>query len=143
MFFLSGLSQIKNSVSYVWASECTSIEYKPRAYTMINVVDAFPMVFTCFYFMFISKNWIYLSIFFNVLTYVGNAAAFICPESPRWLLINSRSKEAIKVLNDIAKMNKVDYVIPSNAIFVEDPANIGVAAIESSEKNSRIASSHD
>ena len=91
MFFLSGLSQIKNSVSYVWSSEVTSIEYKPRAYTMINVVDGLPMVVTCFYFMFISKNWIHLSIFFCALCYVALAAAFICPESPRWLLVNSRS----------------------------------------------------
>jgi len=40
-------------------------------------------------------------------------------------------------------MNKVDYVIPSNAIFVEDPANIGAVAIEASEKSSNIAGSHD
>ena len=99
MFGLSGLSQIKNSVSYVWSSECTSQLYKPKAYTWINVVDAMPMVLTCFYFQFISKNWVHLSTVFCILCYVALMAAFLCPESPRWLLINSRSDEAIQALN--------------------------------------------
>ena len=101
MFGLSGLSQIKNSVSYVWLSECTSKEYKARAFTTINIFDALPMVITCFYFMFISKNWVHLSTFFCVLSYVALIAAFICPESPRWLLVSGKSSEAIEELNKI------------------------------------------
>ena len=143
MFGLSGLSQIKNSVSYVWLSECTSREYKTRAFTMINVFDAFPMVFTCFYFMFISKNWIHLSVFFCVLSYLALFAAIFCPESPRWLLVNGNSEGAIKSLNSFAKMNKTPYgTIPPTAVFVEDPTNVQ-AALEAaglSEKRSHLAS---
>lgn len=123
MFGLSGLSQIKNSVSYVWLSECTSKPYKSRAFTTINVFDALPMVITCLYFMLISKNWIHLSLFFCCLSYLALVAAFICPESPRWLLIKGRSTEAITALNKIAHMNKVPGRIPTSAVFVEDLAS--------------------
>jgi len=91
MFGLSGLSQIKNSVSYVWLSECTSQPFKSQAFTFINIFDAMPMAITCLYFMFVSKHWVYLSLFFCVLSYLALAAAFFCPESPRWLLIKGNS----------------------------------------------------
>ena len=141
MFFLSGLSQIKNSVSYVWASECTSKEYKTRAFTAINIFDAFPMVFTCFYFMFVSKNWMHLSLFFCILCFVALAAAFLCPESPRWHLVNGRSKEAIIELNKIAAMNR-QPTIPANAIFIEDPSNVQAIIDGVSERRSRLASNN-
>lgn len=91
MFGLSGLSQIKNSCSYVWLSECTSKPYKARAFTTINIFDALPMVLTCVYFQFISKDWMHLSLIFCVLSYLALFATYFCPESPRWLLINGNS----------------------------------------------------
>ena len=96
---LSGLSQIKNSVSYVWLSECTSGPNKARAFTAINVFDGLPMVVTAGYFLFISKDWLYLSLFFCALSYIALMVAFFCPESPRWLIVNSRSAEGIDALN--------------------------------------------
>lgn len=123
MFGLSGLSQIKNSVSYVWLSECTSKPYKSRAFTTINVFDALPMVITCLYFQYVSKNWVHLSLFFCGLSYLALVFSFICPESPRWLLIKGRSAEAIAELNKIGRMNRSTERIPANAIFVEDTTN--------------------
>ena len=133
MFFLSGLSQIKNSCSYVWLSECTSSPHKAKAFTYINIFDALPMVLTCFYFMVIGKNWMVLPTIFTVITFVALFLAYFCPESPRWLLVNGNSVEAIKVLNDIAHINKSNDMVPANAIFVEDP--------NKDQKNNEIASS--
>jgi len=124
MFGLSGLSQIKISISYVWLSECTSKPYKTLAFTIINVVDSFPLSLTCLYFLYVSKNWVHLSLFFCILSYVALAASFLCPESPRWHLVKGNSKEAIKTLNQIAKLNGVSARIPEDAFFVEDPNNI-------------------
>ena len=126
MFFLSGLSQIKNSVSYVWLSECTSTPYKSQAFTYINIFDALPMVLTCAYFLLISKNWMHLPLIFTALTYVALFLAYFCPESPRWLVVNGRSSEAITVMNSMARMNKSATMIPKNALFVEDPNNVGL-----------------
>ena len=124
MFGLAGLSQIKNSVSYVWLSECTSKPFKTRAFTIINIIDALPILLYCLYFMFIGKNWMYLSLLFCILSYIALFAAFICPESPRWLLVNGRTEDAIVELNKIAKMNKSTMLIPTSAVFVENPNSI-------------------
>ena len=123
MFFLSGFSQIKNSVSYVWLSECTSGPYKPSAFTYISAFDALPMILTCLMYLFVSKNWLHLPLIFCILSFTATVLAYFCPESPRWLLVNGRSQEAIAQLNKIASMNKTRQ-IPENALFVEDPRNI-------------------
>lgn len=124
MFFVAGLSQIKNTCSYVWLSESTSKPYKSITFTYINSFDALPFVFTCLFYMFVSKNWIILPAIFCGLSYVAFILAFFCPESPRWLLVNGRSKEAIVELNKFAKINGAVTTIPSIAVFVEDPTNI-------------------
>lgn len=129
MFGLSGLSQIKNSVSYVWLSECTSRQYKTRAFTMMNIFDSFPLVFICLWFLLIGKNWVHIPLFFCLMCYVALIAAILCPESPRWLLINGKSEQAIKALNKIARMNKSTLYIEESAMFVEDPTNIKALAI--------------
>ena len=92
------------------------------------------MVVTCLYFMFISKDWLYLSLIFCVLSYLALITAFFCPESPRWLIVNSRSAEGIDALNQMARMNKVSMSrrIPEYAVFVEDPRSVQ-ARIEGGE----------
>jgi hypothetical protein len=47
----------------------------------------------------------------------------LCPESPRWLLVNGRRAEAIDALNYMARVNCTGCEIPAAASFVEDPTN--------------------
>ena len=94
-FYLMGLSQIRNSVSYVWASECVPLPKKSLVFTIINLVDAIPVAVTCLYFWFVSKDWYALNFYQLLICYVAFLAMLICPESPRWLLVNGRSAEAI------------------------------------------------
>ena len=122
-FFILGLSQIKNSVSYVWLTECVPLPYKSTAIIAISLVDAVPMGVTCFYFMYISKDWFYLSFFMLMLSVAATLLAFVCPESPRWLLVNGRRTEAIQALNKMAAWNGSPHRIPESASFVEDPNN--------------------
>ena len=90
---------------------------------MINMFDALPMAITCLTFLFLSKYWMWVCLGGAILTYTATIAAFFCPESPRWHLVNGRTSEAIKVLNEIARINGVEERIPSDTIFVEDPTN--------------------
>ena len=122
-FFLMGLAQVKAGTSYVWLSECTSLPYKSRAFTYINLFDAIPMALVGIYYIYLTKNWEWICLAMMILTYVAILMIYFCPESPRWHLINGRTPEAIVSLNYIAKMNGKEARIPTNAIFVEDPTN--------------------
>ena len=107
MFFLMGLSQLKVGVSYVWLSECVGFQYKSTAFTLINMFDGMTMANVCLYYMFISLDWFWLCLFFCLLSYVATLTILICPESPRWHLVNGRKREAIEAFNRIAEMNGV------------------------------------
>ena len=85
-----GLGNMKNSQTYVWASECVPFDRRAKAFTIINIVDALPTLFTGLYYIFIARDWftiyaINLSVSFSALI-----LALFCPESPRWLLYNNR-----------------------------------------------------
>jgi len=57
------------------------------------------------------------------MTCLGAVALFLAvvvmPESPKFLLINGRTEEAIASLNRIAWLNCAKSRIPSDAVFVE------------------------
>ena len=105
MFFLMGLTQIKVGVSYVWLSECVGFTYKSSAFTLINIFDGMTMAVVCVYYMWVSADWSWLCIFFTGLSYLAMALAFVCPESPKWHLVNGRTAEGIQALNIIARIN--------------------------------------
>ena len=91
MFFVMGLSQIKVGISYVWFSECVGYPYKSTAFTIINIFDGMTLAVQSIYFLFISRNWFWLPLFFCGLSYVATVTITICPESPRWHLVNGRA----------------------------------------------------
>lgn len=126
MFFIMGLSQVKVGVSYVWFSECVGFPYKSTAFTIINIFDGLTLAIQCIYFLYISRNWFWLPFFFTLLSYAATMTILICPESPRWHLVNGRRIEGIKALNRIAEMNETDERISEETIFVEDPTNFDV-----------------
>lgn len=87
------------------------------------MVDAAPMAVVCLTYLFLTRNWIWVCLLSTLLTYVATFLALYCPESPRWHLVNGRTREAIIALNQIAEMNGAQERIPALAIFVEDPTN--------------------
>ena len=108
----------------------TSFKNKPSANTYINVWDALVMVVVCTYYLTVSKNLLWLQIFMFVLSLIALGLAFVCPESPKWHIVNGRSSEAIKILNRIAAMNGREERIPSDARFVLDPTNYNDQAVD-------------
>ena len=85
-----GLSQIKNSVSYVWLSECVPQPLKSQAYTFINILDAVPMAIFCAYVSYIDPDWFSINLYALGFSYLAFILAFFCPESPRWYLVNGK-----------------------------------------------------
>ena len=81
-FFVTGLFQLQNSVSYVWLYESVSERSKPTAVTIVNAVYALPQPLMCLYIMFITKDWFLLCFLALILGYVSLIICYFCPESP-------------------------------------------------------------
>ena len=92
MFFVMGLTSIKVGASFVWLSKCVGHQYKSTAFTLINIFDGMTMAVTCSYYLFISKNWFWLLSFFCLVSYIATFVILLCPESPRWHLVNGRKE---------------------------------------------------
>ena len=122
-FFGIGLSQIKNSTAYNWLSESVSLQKKSTAYTLINIVDSVPLLVMCLYIMFVSTNWFHLNFWMVIIGYSALVVLAFCPESPQWLIVTGRRREAIRVLNGISRCNGHWYRIADTQEFVEDPGN--------------------
>ena len=122
-FFLLGISNLKNSQSYVWASECVPFQTKSKAFTIINVVDALPTLVTGAFYILVARDWFTIYAINVGVSYTALLLAFICPESPRWLLCNGRVEDAIKAINYIAKVNGSSERIPENAIVTIGPCD--------------------
>ena len=119
-FFVLGLSQIKLSQSYVWVSECVPMQSRAMAYTVINIVDASPMIVTCCWFLFVQREWFILNTIMLVVSFLAFGLAFICPESPRWLLVNGHREKSIETFNSIAAFNGSKTRLNINQRFTEE-----------------------
>ena len=116
-FFFIGFSNMKNSQSYVWASEVVPFNRRSKAFTLINVADALPPTITGLFYLLVSRNWFTIYFISVVISYSALLFAFICPNSPRWLLVNDKQDEAIQALNCIAKFNGSPVRISENTVF--------------------------
>ena len=105
-FFVLGISNLKNSVSYVWASESVPFKRRSTVFTIINVVDAMPTLITGGFYLLVAREWFTIYAINVAVGYSALLLALVCPESPRWLLYNGRQKEAIDALNYMARFNQ-------------------------------------
>lgn len=95
-------------------------KHKSMVNGVMNAFDTSTLAVTSVYFLFISRDWLYLYLFLAVLATICQITLLlVVPESPKWLLIKGKRNEAIAALNRIAVFNKTDYLIPNDAEFVE------------------------
>ena len=121
-FFVMGFSNLKNSQAYVWASESVTFERRSGVFTIINAVDASPPFWTGLFYLLVSRDWFPIFSINIVVSFTALILAFVCPESPRWLLYNGRQADAIDAINYMAWFNgnaDETMLIPSDAIFQE------------------------
>ena len=117
---LLGSMMIKNSLAYIWGFELTHSKQKSFASSTINLVDFSNAAVAGCFFLFVDNDWYPL-----YSTWVGmSAAAYIalllfCVESPKWLLMQGRTREAIDALNYIAWFNGSPNRISYDTVFVE------------------------
>lgn len=79
-----------------------------------------PILVTGLVYLVLTRDWFMIYALNVCVSLSALFLAFICPESPRWLLYNGRQAEAIDALNYMAKFNgKQDRRIEADAIFHE------------------------
>lgn len=110
----------KNSLCYAWLFELMVQRHKVTANTCLNMGDFGTILIVGIVFMFVTPNWAPLYLAFYIIGITGFLfIVLLCPESPKWLLLKGRQKEAIRALNYIARFNMSPNRISEDAEFIE------------------------
>lgn len=117
---LFGCAQLKQTVSYVWATELAPAAKSTVITVSLTCFNSGSLAFICAYFLLISRDWFPLMLFMTVLSTIAYlACVFVLPESPFWLFTHGRKRDAIDVLNYIGKLNGASHKIEYSVNFVE------------------------
>ena len=99
-YFINGAARSRYSICLSICVESSESKYGALASTYIFGIDCASLCLTCLFFRFVSNDaFIVLSIF-NVFGLVACVTSFLTfHESPKWLVLKHRTKEAIDVIN--------------------------------------------
>ena len=87
--------------------ESCESKYGALASSYILVIEVSSLWFTCFFLRFISNNAFVVLAIFNIIGLLSCVASLVIfYESPKWLVMKGRNKEAIDVINKIAQFNR-------------------------------------
>ena len=81
----------KNSLCYAWLFEFMVQRYKVAANTCVNMGDFVTILIVGIVFLYVTPNWVpvFYGLYFAALGgFLG--VLFLCPESPKWLLLQGR-----------------------------------------------------
>jgi hypothetical protein len=86
--------------------ESTESKNGALASTYIFAIDCTVLSITCLFFRFVSNNALIILSIYNLVGMLAciTSCIFIY-ESPKWLIMKKRTKEAIEVINKIAVIN--------------------------------------
>ena len=119
-FFLFGLTSTKSSLSYVYLNEFMNSRDKAFASSCINFVDVTGTAVAGLFWLYVERDCHSLFVGTVAITIIGYCFLVIVnAESPRWLLLNGRTVEAIRVLNYIAWFNGVENRVKEETKFIE------------------------
>ena len=105
-FTLMGLMCAKNSLCFTWLFELVDMRKKSIVSSAVNSLDFAIVIIAGIYYKFASREWAPLILaFFWTCVCCFVLTGVLCPESPKWLLLQGRNREAIESLNYIAKFN--------------------------------------
>lgn len=121
MMAVLGACQLKNSTCYVWMFGLIQRKHASMCCGLLNTWDTVTLTVLTLYFRYWNKNWFYLYFSLTVLGALSMLFMMVlAPESPKWLILQGRKKEAISAFNNIAKLNGSKERIEDDAIFEEE-----------------------
>ncbi|ELT90484.1 hypothetical protein CAPTEDRAFT_108871, partial [Capitella teleta] len=106
---------------YIIVAEVTSMEWRSTFGVLWNIFGAVGGMLIPWIAYFVRDHFYLMAIYMWPLFFYF-AYALLLDESPRWLVSQGREKEAIKILNRIAKVNKASEGLPEGSHFKEEQA---------------------
>ena len=91
-------------VGYTYNLEMQPFYAQTFVSTIMFLAESLVYIFVCIYFM-ASKNWVYVQVPNIALTVLGICFLTKMPETPRFLLAQGKTEEALEVLRKIAEVN--------------------------------------
>ena len=85
--------------------EVTPGKYRVWAGTAAQFMDSFTEVIISLYYMYISRNWIYLQYYCTFITILCVICLSIVPDSPKYLYSKGRFNDARKAFDFIQRFN--------------------------------------
>ena len=104
------------------------------------MMDCSSATITGVFYLVFSRDWFTIYLIHIIMSVSALVLAFICPESPRWLLYNGRTDEAIEAINYIAKFNGSSEKIPLDATFEESLQLAAQKNTEEAEEDDQLES---
>lgn len=98
-------STFRVGAGFLYSMEIIKPEAQSITCSVMNFCDALHIILMSLYFFFISKNWVYIHLFYTLLLFIATVMSFSLPEAPQWLVNADRYEEALKAFNYIARMN--------------------------------------
>jgi len=86
--------------------EVTPGKYRVWAGTAAQFMDSFTEVIISLYYMYISRNWIYLQYYCTFITILCVICLSIVPDSPKYLYSKGRFNDARKAFDFIQRFNR-------------------------------------
>lgn len=125
IYYIFGLSFSGNvSISSLYSMEFINKRYRIRNFCIMNSLSGSCVGFMVFYFLVISKNYIYFLYIELASQSILLAGVLWLPESPDFLFSKGRYEESKAVILKIAKFNKREISEDQISFFnVEDQAN--------------------
>lgn len=95
--------------------ELVGNDYKAIYATLFNVSEGLVFVYNTLYYWKINRHWVYILSVGYAMNWICFLGAFFLPESPVFLINNSRMDEARKSFEFIARINKKELKFDENA----------------------------
>ena len=124
IFFVLGCSASGTcNLAFVYYMEFLPLSKHAIGATTFAVADGLVLPLCTLYFMFVSKNWAYISMVGSAFILFALCTIWFVPESPKILVNQKKFDEAEKILRAIAASNGVDYPEDMN---LEEYFNVSV-----------------
>lgn len=123
LFLLGAVTPGRQHVVFTYAGELVPLKNRTLTGSVLLFADATTIGVIALYFLFVSKDWLYLQYLSLALNFLAIFALQMIPDSPKYLHSCARYEEARQALAFIARVNRV-VGYSSEFKFIEEVSRV-------------------